>query len=87
MDSTLRLALTILGFVFAGIGLVVVYLAPKIVRHYGLADKKKLDDKIMAVLSAEEQAQRKLDSAILDVKIKGLILSAPGFILILIVFG
>jgi hypothetical protein len=84
MDPTVELIMRILGFILAGIGLVIVYAAPKIVDRKGLAAKKEVDPRVLEHLPAENLEKYK--RAILDVKLRGLIFAAPGFILILIAF-
>ncbi len=86
MNPTLELILRILGILLAIAGLVVVYGAPRMVDKKGLAEKKQVDPKYLEHLSPEEQEKYKRQAAILDVKLKGLVLAAPGFILILIAF-
>lgn len=86
MDPVLRLVLTIIGFILAGIGLVIVYAAPKIVDKKGLADKKVIDPKTLEHLPPEMHEKYRRDSAVLDVKLRGLLVAAPGFVLIMIVF-
>ena len=86
MDPVLRLVLTVIGFVLAAIGLVIVYAAPRIVDKKGLAEKKVIDPKTLEHLPPESHDKYRRDSAILDVKLRGLLVAAPGFILIMIVF-
>ena len=87
MDPVLRLILTIIGFILAGIGLVIVYAAPTIVDRKGLAEKTTIDPKMIEHMPPETHDKYRRDKAILDVKLKGLLFGAPGFILILIVFS
>lgn len=86
MSDTLELILRILGLIIATAGMIVVYAAPKIVAKNGLAEKKQIPPEHLEKMSEEEQKKFRLDSAILDVKLKGLMLAAPGLILILIAF-
>lgn len=86
MDPTLQLILRILGLVLAAAGMVVVFLAPRYVDRKGLADKKQLDPKLLEHLQPEEHQKYRRDAAILDIKLRGMILAAPGLILILIAF-
>jgi hypothetical protein len=87
MNATLEWILRILGLLFAGAGLAVVYAAPRIVDKRGLAERKTVDPRLVDHYSPEEQAKFKRDSAILDIKLRGLLLAAPGFVLILIAFS
>lgn len=86
MNPTLELILRIGGLVIAAGGMAVVFLAPRIVDRRGLADRKKLDPRLLTSLDDAHQAKVRRDAAILDVKLRGLLLGAPGFILILIAF-
>ena len=86
MNPTLELILRILGLAIAAAGIVVVYLAPKIVDRKGLAARKTVDPKLIEHLSPEEQTKYVRNAAIVDVKLRGLLIAAPGLILILIAF-
>lgn len=87
MDPVLRLILTIIGFVLAGFGLAIVYAAPRIVDKKGLADKKVIDPKMIEHMPPETHEKYRRDMAILDVKLRGLLFAAPGFVLIMIVLS
>ncbi|NLO37400.1 MAG: hypothetical protein GX112_13765 [Clostridiaceae bacterium] len=87
MNPTLELLLRILGLVIAAGGLVVVYMAPRIVDQKGLAARKKLPPDMDEMMTPEEKDKYRRDSAILDIKLRGLLLAAPGFALILIAFS
>lgn len=87
MDQTLLLILRILALAIAAGGMFIVFLAPTIVDRRGLAERKTLDQKMVAQLPPEEQEKMRRTSAIMDVKLRGLLVSIPGFILILIVFA
>ncbi len=87
MNPTLELLLRILGLVIAARGLVVVYMAPRIVDKKGLAARKKLPPDMDEMMTPEEKDKYRRDSAILDIKLRGLLLAAPGFALILIAFS
>ncbi len=86
MNETLELILRILGLLLALAGLVVVYAAPRIVDKKGLVSKRKIPAEMAEVMTEEEKTRYKRDMAILDVKLKGLLFAAPGFVLILIAF-
>ena len=86
MSQTIELIIRVFGLLIAAAGLCVVYLAPKIVDKRGLADHKKVPPDLAEAMSPEEQQKHRRDSAILDVKLRGLMIAAPGFILILIGF-
>ncbi|MDD2442541.1 MAG: hypothetical protein PHG76_10525 [Eubacteriales bacterium] len=87
MNPTLELILRILGLVIAAGGLVVVYMAPRIVDKKGLAAQKTLPPDLDEMMTPEEKDKYRRDSAILDIKLRGLLLAAPGFVLILIAFS
>ena len=86
MDPTLELILRILGLLIAAAGLVVVYGAARIVDKKALVSKRQIPAEMAEVMTEEEKNKYRRDMAILDVKLKGLALAAPGFILILIAF-
>ncbi len=86
MSKTVILILRILGLTISGLGIFIVYLAPRIVDHYGLAAKKQLDPRLLEALEPEQQEKYRRDAAILDVKLRGLLVASPGFALILIAF-
>lgn len=86
MNETLELILRIIGLALTAAGMVVVYAAPRIAESKGLIDKKSIPPERLEKMSEEEQKKFRRDSAILDVKFKGLLLAAPGLILILIAF-
>ncbi len=86
MDPTLELILRILGLLIAAAGLVVVYGAGRIVDKKALVSKRQIPAEMAEVMTEEEKNKYRRDMAILDVKLKGLALAAPGFILILIAF-
>lgn len=87
MSQTTELILRIIGMVIAAIGLVIVYLAPRIVERRHLDVGRQVDPKIAEHLTPEELVRYRRDGAILDIKLKGLLVAAPGFILILIAFA
>lgn len=87
MDPILLLIMRIVGFILAGIGLFIVFAAPKTVDRKGLAADRKIDPGLAERFSPEEQEKYKRDMAILDVKLRGLIFAAPGLILILIAYS
>ena len=86
MNETLEIILKIVGAVFAVAGLIVVYGAGKIVKAKKLDEKKKVDPERVALLDEEQVKKFKLDQAILDVKIAGVLIALPGFVLLLIFF-
>lgn len=86
MGEALSVALKILGVVIALAGMVVVYAAPKIVSKYKLDEKKVIDPERVQNLNEEGVQKFKKDAAIVDVKIKGVLLALPGLIIILIMF-
>jgi hypothetical protein len=67
-------------------GLIVIYSAPKIVKKYKLDEKKEIDPQRTENLNEEGIEKFKFDSAVLDVKIKGILIALPGFLVILILF-
>jgi hypothetical protein len=87
MNETVELILRILGLLIALAGLAVVYAAPRIVDKRDLASRKKIPPDMENMMTPEEKEKYKRDMAILDVKLRGLILASPGFVLILIAFS
>lgn len=86
MTETGEIVLKVIGLILALAGMVVVFLAARIVDSRGLADKKQVDSKVADEMTPEDLAKYKRDSAILDVKLRGLFLAAPGFVIILFIF-
>lgn len=86
MNEVWIIILKIAGLIIALAGIVLVYAAPKIVDKKNLAEKKQIDPERVAMLTEEEVTKFKRDSAILDLKIKGLLVALPGFVLILVMF-
>ena len=86
MNETIELVLRILGLVIAACGLVVVYAAPKIVDRRGLAEHKQIPPDMLEMMTPEEKDKYRRDMAVLDVKLRGLLIAAPGFVMILIGF-
>lgn len=86
MNTTMEIILKIVGAILAVAGLVVIYGAPKIVDVRKLDEKKKVDPERIALLDEEQVKKFKRETAILDVKIKGLLIAIPGFLVLLILF-
>jgi len=87
MNPTLELVLRIIGVLIAAAGIAVVWLAPRIAEKRGLIDRKKIDPKLVEHMQPEEQEKYRREAAILDVKLYGLLIGTPGFVLILIAFS
>lgn len=86
MVEEVNLALKIFGLLIVAAGVVVIFLAPKIVDRKGLAENKKDDPRLTAMMDEEQKAKFKRDAAIVDIKLKGLLLASPGFVIVLIMF-
>jgi len=86
MGETAELILKIIGLLVVIAGLIVVYAAPKIVDKNNLAEKKEIDPERTANMDEEGVKKFKRDMAILDVKIKGILIALPGFIIIFVLF-
>lgn len=86
MGDIAEITLKIIGAILGLLGLIIVYAAPKIVEKKKLDEKREVDSNRIEGLSEEEVLKFKKDSAILDVKIKGLMVALPGFLIILIMF-
>lgn len=74
-------------YIIAGISLLggmgIVFFAPKITEKYNLADKKVPKPEMIEGMDSEEIQKYKKDGAILDLKLKGLLIAMPGVIIIL----
>ncbi len=86
MNETVEIVLKVVGGIIAIAGLVVVYGASKIVDMKKLDEKKKMDPQRTAMMDEEQIKKFKRDTAILDVKIKGILIALPGFVLLLVLF-
>lgn len=86
MNEILDIILKVVGALFAVAGLIVVYGAGKIVEAKKLDEKKKVDPERTAMLDEEQIKKFRREQAILDVKIAGILIALPGFILLLILF-
>ncbi|MHB8963405.1 MAG: hypothetical protein ACYC5K_09665 [Saccharofermentanales bacterium] len=86
MGQTVKIILQVLGILVLAVGVFIVYAAPRIVEKRGLDEKKTIDADRAAGLSEEEIKKLKRESAILDLKIKGVLVALPGAILILIMY-
>ena len=86
MNGIAEIILKVVGAILAVVGLVVIYGAPKIVDTRKLDEKKKVDPERVALLDEEQVKKFKREAAVLDVKIKGLLIAIPGFLVLLILF-
>ncbi len=86
MNEVLEIILKIAGGVIALAGLAVVYGAGKIVTARKLDEKKTVDPERTAMMDEEQVKKFRRDTAILDVKLKGILLGLPGFIILLVMF-
>lgn len=87
MGETLTLVLRIAGLLIAAAGIVIIFSARRIVNKRGLAEKRPEDPNLPDSISMEDRAKLRYDGALLDIKLRGLLVAAPGFILILIAFA
>ncbi|WP_313561428.1 hypothetical protein [Ruminiclostridium cellobioparum] len=74
----------ILSLVIIAIGFAVVYSAKLIVKKFQLAEKQKCVN--ASQMSEEEIQSYKLNKAVFNIKLMGLIISIPGLILFIISF-
>ena len=86
MGTAAQIIMKILGGLIAIAGLVVIYGAAKIVDLKKLDEKKQVDPQRTAMMDEEQIKKFKRDTAILDVKIKGVLIAIPGFIILLVMF-
>ena len=80
----LETALAVLGGILVLAGVAIVYAAPKIVEKKGLAEKKKVDPERIEGLDDDAKRKFRKESAILDIKVKGILVALPGAILIMV---
>lgn len=76
--------LEILSLVIMAIGFIIVYSAKVIVRKYDLAKKQTCEHE--AEMTEQEVEEYKLNKAVFNIKILGMIVSIPGIILFILVF-
>ncbi len=87
MDRTLEIVLKILGIVIMAAGFVLVYAAPKIVDKYRLdAKARPAPDQAEEGMDEEQLRKIRRESAILSLKIKGVLIALPGALMILILY-
>lgn len=86
MGIATEIIMKILGGLIAIAGLIVIYGAAKIVDFKKLDEKKQVDPERIATLDEEQVKKFKRDAAILDVKIKGVLIAIPGFLVLLVMF-
>ena len=74
--------LTILALIIMGIGFAMVFLSKIIVNKFGLAKNQKCE--YAEEMSEEEIEEYKINKAIFNIKIIGLVISIPGIVLLTI---
>ena len=85
MDPILKIVLEVLGGIIAFIGLLIVYMAPRIVDKRGLAEKHKVDPRMLEHLPPDQLDRYKRDGAILNVKLVGIAFAVPAMLLIVFI--
>lgn len=78
--------LKVLAIVLIVVGVGIVAAAKFIVKRRNLADRVELPEGQRQSLSVDEQAKQRFISAVLRVKLQGLTVALPGFILVLVLF-
>lgn len=78
--------LKVLAIVLIVVGVGIVAVAKFIVKRRSLADRAELPEGQRQSLSVDEQAKQRFISAVLRVKLQGLAVALPGFILVLVLF-
>lgn len=78
--------LKVLAIVLIVVGVGIVAAAKFIVKRRNLADRAELPEGQRQSLSVDEQAKQRFISAVLRVKLQGLAVALPGFILVLVLF-
>lgn len=86
MGQIAEIILQVLGLLILAVGIFVVYAAPRIVEKRKLDEKKVVDPERTAGLSEEDLKKFKREAAILDLKIKGVLIALPGALMILILY-
>lgn len=86
MGRIAEIVLQVLGLLILAVGIFVVYAAPRIVEKRRLDEKKVVDPERTADLSEEDLKKFKREAAILDLKIKGVLIALPGALMILILY-
>lgn len=86
MGRIAEIVLQVLGLLILAVGIFVVYTAPRIVEKRRLDEKKVVDPERTADLSEEDLKKFKREAAILDLKIKGVLIALPGALMILILY-
>lgn len=83
---SLLIFLKVLAIVLIVVGVGIVAAAKFIVKRRNLADRVELPEGQRQSLSVDEQAKQRFISAVLRVKLQGLAVALPGFILVLVLF-
>ncbi len=83
MDSTIKIALTVLAFIIMLAGIAVTYAAKAIVKKYKMEEKVKFENN--GRFTEEEEKKNRSESAILKVKMIGAGICLPGALLLFIV--
>ncbi|MHB1453272.1 MAG: hypothetical protein ACYCYM_04870 [Saccharofermentanales bacterium] len=86
MGQIAEIILQVLGILILAVGIFVVYAAPKIVEKRRLDEKKVVDSERTADLDEEGLKKFRREAAILDLKIKGVLIALPGALMILILY-
>ncbi len=86
MPDLLRIILTVFSAVSILSGMLLVFAAPLLVKKKKLDEKKVVDPERIEGLDEEAIRKFKRDSAILDLKVKGVLIALPGAIIILVLF-
>ncbi|MFA7205500.1 MAG: hypothetical protein WC102_04135 [Saccharofermentanales bacterium] len=84
MPPVAETILLIISGVLVIAGVAIVYAAPRIVDKKKLDEAKVVDPERIEGLNEEGVKKFKRESAILDIKVKGVLIALPGAIIILI---
>lgn len=84
MPPVLETILLVISGILVIAGVAVVYAAPRIVEKKKLDEAKSVDPERIAGLNEEGIRKFKRESAILDVKVKGVLIALPGAVIVLI---
>lgn len=86
MPPAVETIITVISGILVVAGVLIVYLAPKIVEKKKLDETRKVDPERIAGLNEEGVKKFRKESAVLDIKVKGILIALPGAIAIMILF-
>ncbi|OPX42756.1 hypothetical protein CLHUN_34080 [Ruminiclostridium hungatei] len=76
--------LEILSLIIMAVGFVVVYSAKPVVKRFGLQEKQNCAN--ASEMTEKEVQAYKMNKAVFNIKVKGLLISIPGLVLFILSF-